>query len=406
MTPSVAHEALRSWNVCVAHAPQHAGLYRGIEDFRRALDGRILSFDDARRTMLAADDRRKVVRLACSGTPLHRRFHLLSQIAARNAEAAVADADLLIAHSMFRAHCAWTRDWAYRHGCRYWAVPHGCLDPQGMARRGIWKRLWMWSQGTAFLRDAERAIFATQRELDKARPWLPKNRVRDYAAVIHWPVPLPALDGRDRARAEVRRRLGIPDDQRILLFVGRLHSTKRVRETVDAFCAADPTGCHLVIVGMDGDLTAAQVAAAVPAEFRRRVRVVGEMLGTALHDMWLAADGYISLSMKENFGYSCAEALAYGLPVILSPGHDLAAELPMKDGRLTCGWWLPDGRKSSAMEAITEWIAAFGRNDAAAARGRAMQTAGREWAAENLSFERFQERLVSLAAPRIDRGGR
>ena len=58
------------------------------------------------------------------------------------------------------------------------------------------------------------------------------------------------------------------------------------------------------------------------------------------------------------------------------------------------------------MEAITEWIAAFGRNDAAAARGRAMQTAGREWAAENLSFERFQERLVSLAAPRIDRGGR
>ena len=57
------------------------------------------------------------------------------------------------------------------------------------------------------------------------------------------------------------------------------------------------------------------------------------------------------------------------------------------------------------MEAITEWIAAFGRNDAAAARGRAMQTAGRAWAAEHLSFERFQDRLVSLAARRDDGGG-
>jgi glycosyltransferase involved in cell wall biosynthesis len=406
MNPSRPHASLRSWNVCVAHTPQHAGLYRGIEDFRRALDGRILSFDDARRTMLAADDRREVVRVACSGTPLHRCCHLLSQSAAQDAAAAVSDADLLIAHSMFRAHCGWTRQWARRHRRRYWAVPHGCLDPQGMARRGIWKRLWMWSQGSAFLRDAERLVFATQRELDKALPWLPRDRGRDYAAVVHWPVPLPALDGRDHARTDVRHRLGIGNDERILLFVGRLHSTKRIRETVDAFCTADPAGCHLAIVGMDGDLTTAQVAAAVPAEFRRRVHVVGELVGQALADMWLAADGYISLSMKENFGYSCAEALAYGLPVILSPGHDLAAELPMGSGRLACGWWLPDRKRESAMQAITEWSETFGRDDAPAARGRAMQTAGRAWATEHLSFERFQDRLAALAARRDDGGGK
>lgn len=405
MIPSGLHAALRSWNVCVAHTPQHAGLYRGIEDFRRALDGTILSFDDAGRPTPAAYDRGEVVRIECSGTLLHRRCHLLSQRAARNAAAAVADADLLIAHSMFRAHCGWTRDWAQRHGRRYWAVPHGCLDPQGMARRGLWKRLWMWSQGSAFLRDAERAVFATQRELDKARPWLPSDRGKAYAAVVHWPVPLPALDGRDRARTDVRRRLGSGDDERILLFVGRLHSTKRVLETVDAFCAADPPGCHLVVVGMAGDLTAGQVAAAVPAGFQQRVHVVGELVGEALADMWLAADGYISLSMKENFSYSCAEALAYGLPVILSPGHDLAAELPMGSGRLACGWWLPDWKQASAMQAITEWSEMFGRDDSAARRALAMQTNGRVWATENLSFERYQERLLSLCARRNDGAG-
>jgi glycosyltransferase involved in cell wall biosynthesis len=397
---------LRSWNVCVAHTPQHAGLYRGIEDFRRGLDGRILSFDDGRQASPTADDRGSLVHVPCSGTLLHRRCHILSQAAAREAGRAVADADLLIAHSMFRAHCGWTRDWALCHRRPYWAVPHGCLDPQGMARRGVWKRLWMWRQGSAFLADADRVIFATQRELDKARPWLPAGQRGNQTAVVHWPVALPDLADRSRARTDVRQRLGIGNDQRILLFVGRLHSTKRVLETVDAFCTADPAGCHLAVVGMDGDLTAAQVAAATPAAYGQRVHVVGELAGATLADMWLAADGYISLSMKENFGYSCAEALAYGLPVILSQGHDLAAELPLGNGQLACGWLLPDGQRSTAIQAITQWNEMFGRSDAAAARGRAMQMTGRSWAAENLSFERFQEQLSALASGLDDRGGR
>jgi hypothetical protein len=57
------------------------------------------------------------------------------------------------------------------------------------------------------------------------------------------------------------------------------------------------------------------------------------------------------------------------------------------------------------MQAITEWSETFGRDDAAAARGRAMRTAGRAWAAEHLSFERFQDRLAALAARRDDGGG-
>jgi glycosyltransferase involved in cell wall biosynthesis len=394
------------WNVCVEHQPAHAGLYRGIRDFAQALPGGILSFDGSLPAPPYDPPAPLVRRVACGQGWLNRRCQALAPGAIDAAEAVVGDADKLVVHSMFRAHCNWAREWSQSHRKPYWAVPHGCLDPQGMARRGTWKRLWMWSQGSAFLRDAERAIFATQRELDKARPWLPTGQRGNQTAVIHWPVALPDLADRNRARTDVRHRLGIGGDEPILLFVGRLHSTKRVLETIDAFCAADPAGCHLVVVGMDGDLTAGQVAAATPPAFGQRVHVVGELAGAGLADMWLAADGYISLSMKENFGYSCAEALAYGLPVILSQGHDLAAELPMGNGRLACGWLLPDGQCSSAIQAITEWNEMFGRSDAAAARGRAMQMAGRSWAAENLSFERFQEQLSALATGLDDRRGK
>jgi glycosyltransferase involved in cell wall biosynthesis len=388
------------WNVCVEHQPAHAGLYRGIRDFAQALPGGILSFDGSLREPPHDPPAPLVRRVRCGEGWLNRRCQALAPGAIDAADAVVADADILVVHSLFRVHCKWARGWSQRHRKPYWAVPHGCLDPQGMARRGIWKRLWMASQGTAFLRDAAHVIFATRRERDKARPWLQIDRTANHALVIHWPVHMPAIARRDSARGGVRRGLGIDDDARILLFAGRLHSTKRVLETVEVFCAANPSGCHLVIAGMDGDLTAGLVNAAVPTGFQRRVHVVGELSGMELSDMWLAADGYISLSMKENFGYSAAEALAHGLPVILSPGHDLAAELPRKNGRLGCGWLLPDEKRSSAIQAITEWSETLLSSGMAAARARPMQDSGRAWAADNLSFEQFRDRLLALATGR------
>jgi glycosyltransferase involved in cell wall biosynthesis len=391
------HDALRvCWHICVEHQPAHAGLYRGIRDFARALPGGILSFDGVLPGPPHDPPVPTVRRVTCGGGWLGRRCQTLAPSAIEAAEAAAADADLLVVHSLFRAHCGWARGWARRHRKRYWAVPHGCLDPQGMARRSLWKRLWMANQGRAFIRDGARVIFATQREFDKARAWLPVGRPADHHAVIHWPVPLPVIARREAARRGVRLQLDIGDDDRILLFAGRLHSTKRVLETIGAFCAADPGGCHLVVAGMDGDLTAGMVAAAVPAAFQRHVHVVGDLSGTELSDMWLAADGYISLSMKENFGYSAAEALVHGLPVILSPGHDLAAELPMKDGRLACGWLLPDATQSAAAQAITEWNETLKGIGTPATKARDLQDAGRAWAADNLSYEQFRDRLRSL----------
>lgn len=393
MPDAPASPLLQPWNVCVAHTPQHAGLYRGIEDFARALGGRVVSFDDARSPPAHPSENDSTVRIPCAGSSLHRHCHLLSRSAAHAADHVVANADLLIAHSMFRAHCGWTRQWAARLGRGYWAVPHGCLDPRGMAHRAALKRLWMWRHGTAYLRDADRVIFATRRERDKAARWLTTPR----AVVVPWPVPVPDLSNRNDARIAVRHRLGIPGDDHILLFVGRLHSTKRPLETIAAFCSANPDGCHLVIVGMDGDLTAARARATVPAEFQGRVHVVGELSGAALTEMWLAGDGYISLSMKENFGYSAAEAVAYGLPVILSPGHDLAFEMPTAAGRLACGWLLPDDTAASARQAIVEFSHSLRQSESPASAAYAMRKTGRQWVADQLSFDLFRDRLRSLA---------
>ena len=382
---------MRVCNVCLTHDPAYGGLHRSVQDFSRALSASILSFDNERGERVGVEEGVPVRRLGCGTGWLARDCRVMSAAIARQAAAAVADADVLVVHSLFRGHATWARAWAKQHGRRYWAVPHGCLDPWGLSHRGLLKRLWLDAWGRSFLADAYRIVFSSRRSLEKSLAWIPADR----GVVVHWPVDLPQLDGRAVARARFRGRYGIPEETRLLLFVGRLHAVKRPIETVRAFCeatsAAAQENCHLAIIGMDGDLTQADILAAIPAACRDRVHGLGPLTGDDLAAALLAGDGFISLSFQENFGYAAAESLAYGLPVILSPGHDLAYEMPHRDGRFVCGWLLGDDAHATAVAAIRQFASATDATLAAAGG------TGRRWVAETLSFERFRDTLTALA---------
>lgn len=375
-------------NVCLTHDPALAGLYRAVNDFALALDAPIVSFDDGRRdrAALQALEPCPVLRVPAGAGWLTRDCHVVSRPAARQAEAAIADAGLLVVHSLFRGHAAWAAGMAQKRRLQLWAVPHGCLDPWGLAQRRWSKQTWLAVCGTRYLAAADRVIFATRREAEKARRWIPQDR----RTVVHWPVEMPVVAHREVHRRRFRDRLALRDSQRLILTVGRLHSMKRPLQTVAAFCAAAADDCHLAVVGMDGDLTAAQIEAWVPIAYRRRVHVLGPLTGDDLAAAYFAADGFISLSFRENFGYAAAEAIAHGLPVILSPGHDLAHELPSRDRRIACGWLLPDDSRTAAEEALRGFCGMT------ATEAKNMRDAGIAWARDNLSFEKFRDCLRSL----------
>jgi glycosyltransferase involved in cell wall biosynthesis len=142
---------------------------------------------------------------------------------------------------------------------------------------------------------------------------------------------------------------------------------------------------------MEEGITRAELEAQVPAAMRGRVHVVGPLAGESLAAAFQASDGFISLSHRENFGYSFAEALAYGLPAIVSAGHDLAHELVGPHGEFPCGWLVDGDVTGRAVEAIREW------STAPAARLAAMGVVGRAWVGNELAFERFRDQLRALA---------
>lgn len=79
-------------------------------------------------------------------------------------------------------------------------------------------------------------------------------------AVVPWPVPVPSLADHGAVRAAWRFKHGIPLSASVMLFVGRLRTMKRPIETIAAFCRAATPEDHLVMVGMDGDVSQDRVA--------------------------------------------------------------------------------------------------------------------------------------------------
>ncbi len=372
-------------NLCMGHDPALAGLHRGVVAFAMGLEAPILSVEPAHR--LYALGTEKIYRLEAKSGLAAISAQYLNASAAAAAENLLHHTSLLVVHSLFRAHADFAMRWAADRRKHYWVVPHGCWDPWGMTHHRIRKEAWMVAVGNRYVANADRVIFASKREAEKANPWTRGTRI----TVAHFPVALPDLCRQDNARQTLRKKLGIPEGDRILMYAGRLHSMKRPHSVLQAFLRAESQNLTLVFVGRDDDVTRAEIANVLPSFAAGKVRFAGSLDGEDLDEAFLAADGFISLSYRENFGFSLAEACAYALPIIVTPGHDLVHEMPTDVGSGNgVGWLLPDLSEAAAAQAIRAFATA------SQARLRDIGQTGRRWVADNLSPTDFRNRLIAL----------
>jgi glycosyltransferase involved in cell wall biosynthesis len=171
----------------------------------------------------------------------------------------------------------------------YFVFPHGMLDPwfAGDRARHLKKRLYWEAVEGRVLRKARAVLFTSAAELDRARgtfgaPW----------------------------RAEEVVPLGI------VLFLGRVDRKKGCDLLVRAFAAMRPEGWDLVIAGpcADAGYRAELEALAAGA----RVHFTGMLREEEKWGAFRCAEVFALPSHQENFGIAIAEALACGVPALLS----------------------------------------------------------------------------------------
>ncbi|MEN5393768.1 glycosyltransferase family 4 protein [Stenotrophomonas sp. TWI377] len=165
------------------------------------------------------------------------------------------------------------------------------------------------------------------------------NHPRRYREKLHLLydgiVPPPVPD----TKMVARRALGIPEDKRLILNVGRLSAQKDQRTLIEAMSAVDGT---LYIAG-DGELK--QELATLAAECAPgKVVFLGELPRDDLGMYLAAADVFAFSSKWETFGLALVEAASYGLPMVVTDlpvSREVLAVNGQGDERSSCTFVVP-----------------------------------------------------------------
>lgn len=210
-----------------------------------------------------------------------------------------------------------------------------------------------------------------------------------------------------KARAELRKKLGLRDSDVFFLFAGAVRPEKGVFQLAESFAQLSSTNsdAYLAIAGgsqlwSDGqateDPTEQQVQQILePAIQRRRASMLGILSPLMLLSFYAAADVFVLPSMfQETFGLVILEAFSAGLPVIAARSGGIP-EL-VKDGRN--GLIVEQGDIPGLLEAMRRLLLDRATREQYGAEGRKTAVA-MSWDKTVDRLERIYEAVLKGQAP-------
>jgi glycosyltransferase involved in cell wall biosynthesis len=204
--------------------------------------------------------------------------------------------------------------------CRVARVPY-VFEPLGMfeprLRKVALKRALDATLYRGVARGAAAVVVASEREAETVvEAGVPAKKVRVRGN--GFPEPFGST-----ANHDLRSRLGISPEAKVILYVGRIAAGKGIEQLLDA--TRELRDAHLVIAGPDDRHgTSALVRQAQrDASTQGRVHTV-PVTEEPPHDLYPQADVFVLASAGESFGIVAAEAAAAGTPVIVSDRSGIA----------------------------------------------------------------------------------
>ncbi|MDX2098125.1 MAG: glycosyltransferase [Leptolyngbyaceae cyanobacterium bins.59] len=158
------------------------------------------------------------------------------------------------------------------------------------------------------------------------------------------PMPYP------NARQELRASYGITAETPIVLFLSRLHYKKRPDVLLEALVKVREQGYsfHAILAGSGTPEYELYLRDLVESlQLGDRISLPGLITGQAKEILLQGSDFFVLPSFSENFGIAVAEAMAARLPVVITPGVQIAPEIAEAEAGLVV---------ESEVEPLTEAI--------------------------------------------------
>jgi glycosyltransferase involved in cell wall biosynthesis len=240
--------------------------------------------------------------------------------------------DIVHAFSLWNPVATFSLRALRRSGSVYCLSPLGMLDPVVLHRKRWKKRPWQFLWERANIENAALVHFTASLEEEKARDrWKLKRTivVPQIVDLENWRV-LPD-------RSSIESRFPQIHGCEVILFVGRINWVKNLDLLLSALPAVrrERPRAMLICAGPDNEgyqSVLEKQARALGIE--DHVIFTGMLQGDLLKSAYARADVLALVSRKENFGHAAAEALACGIPVVLSNGVGIGADWPANDAMI------------------------------------------------------------------------
>jgi glycosyltransferase involved in cell wall biosynthesis len=240
------------------------------------------------------------------------------------------DYDAIFVRGLWQYHSFGT--WCALHGSKfnYFVFTHGMLDPWSKRHyplKHIKKWLyWPWAEYRV-LRDAQTVLFTSEDERMLAHQSFWLYRCREAVVSYGTAAPTGDLEAQKQVFLERYPELG---GKRILLFMGRIHPKKGCDLLIQAFARVLGRDSNWWMVMAGPDQIGWQkrlIGLARTAGVADRICWTDMLTGDLKWGLLRSAEVLALPSHSENFGIVVAEALACGLPVLISDRVNIWREI-------------------------------------------------------------------------------